>query len=239
MISKNKSRYRPRFRTFFETKLGKYSPTLFNLYLQNQWKKYLQEDVSKVYFSKTPSQLGTVMVGKGSYSANAVNVHHVNRDTLIKIGNYTSIGLNLKIISSGGHCPDRLTTYPFLGDVIFKKGDVNIGSDVWIGDDVTIMGGVNIGNGAVIGTGSIVTKSVEPYSISAGIPARHLRYRLSKEIIEMLEKMAWWELPDETVRKISRHLVNGSGPEDLERIQCFLKEASYLTDTLPENQVIS
>ncbi len=57
------------------------------------------------------------------------------------------------------------------------KNFVTIGDDVWIGTNVSIMPGVTIGTGAVIGAGSVVTKDVESYSIVAGIPAKHMRYR--------------------------------------------------------------
>ena len=50
-------------------------------------------------------------------------------------------------------------------------------SDVWLGVNVTLMEGVRIGRGSVVATGSIVTRSVEPYSIMAGVPARRLRAR--------------------------------------------------------------
>ncbi len=63
--------------------------------------------------------------------------------------------------------------------------DVTIEEDVWIGLNVTIMPGVIIGRGSNIGASSVVTKSVPPYSISAGAPARFIRFYWSiNEIIE-------------------------------------------------------
>ena len=52
------------------------------------------------------------------------------------------------------------------------KGDTVIGNDVWIGQNVTIMPGVKIGDGAIIAANSTVVKSVEPYSIYGGNPAK-------------------------------------------------------------------
>ncbi len=69
---------------------------------------------------------------------------------------------------------------------------VNIGHDVWIGHNVTIMPGVTVGNGAVIGSGAVVTKKVDPYSIVAGVPAKPLRQRFTDDVIEKLERIAWW-----------------------------------------------
>ena len=37
--------------------------------------------------------------------------------------------------------------------------------------------GINIGDGAVIGAGSVVTRSIEPYTIVAGSPARVIGQR--------------------------------------------------------------
>jgi serine acetyltransferase len=67
---------------------------------------------------------------------------------------------------------------------------------VWIGCNAVIMEGVKVGNGAVVGAGAIVTKDVKPYEIVVGIPAKHLRYRFDKEIIDNIEKSKWWEKED-------------------------------------------
>ena len=74
-----------------------------------------------------------------------------------------------------------------------SKGKVTIGHGVWIGDSVIILGAVSVGNGAVIGAGSVVTKSILPYSIAVGNPARTIKYRFNQEIIDLIEKSKWWE----------------------------------------------
>lgn len=54
---------------------------------------------------------------------------------------------------------------------------VIIEDDVWIGTKATILKGVTIGKGAVIGANSVVTRSVPPYAIVGGVPAKVLKYR--------------------------------------------------------------
>jgi len=63
--------------------------------------------------------------------------------------------------------------------------DVIINEDVWAGIDVTILSGVEIGRGATIAACSVVTKSVPPYSIVGGHPARFIKfYWTINEILE-------------------------------------------------------
>ena len=69
---------------------------------------------------------------------------------------------------------------------------IEIGSDVWIGTNAVILSGVRIGDGAVVGAGAIVTKDVEPYEIVGGVPARHICYRFSKEMIVSFLRIKWW-----------------------------------------------
>lgn len=55
---------------------------------------------------------------------------------------------------------------------------VTIGSDVWLGARSVILPGVHIGDGAVVAAGAVVTKSVEPMTIVAGVPAKFVRDRI-------------------------------------------------------------
>ena len=75
-----------------------------------------------------------------------------------------------------------------------------IGNDVWLGTNVIIKAGVNIGNGVIAGAGAIITKDVPDYAIVGGVPAKIIRYRYTKEQIEALNRIQWWEWTDEEIR---------------------------------------
>lgn len=60
-----------------------------------------------------------------------------------------------------------------------RKQGITIGDDVWIGAGCEILDGVTVGNGAVIAAGSVVNRSVEPFTVVGGVPARVLKRRKS------------------------------------------------------------
>jgi phosphonate metabolism protein (transferase hexapeptide repeat family) len=80
-----------------------------------------------------------------------------------------------------------------------RQSRVVIGHDVWIGHGATILPGVTIGNGAVIGAGAVVSKDVEPYMIVAGVAAKPIRERFSREIAGGYEQLAWWDWDHNTL----------------------------------------
>ena len=86
------------------------------------------------------------------------------RRSQIQTGADVSIGPEATILTLG-HDPQS----PDFAD---RSGDVNIGDRAWIGYRAIILPGVNIGEGAVVGAGSVVSRSVDPYSIVAGNPAK-------------------------------------------------------------------
>ena len=47
-----------------------------------------------------------------------------------------------------------------------------IEDDVWLGASTIVLGGVTVGRGSVVGAGSVVTRSLPPYSIARGVPAK-------------------------------------------------------------------
>lgn len=52
--------------------------------------------------------------------------------------------------------------------VVLKRGS-------WIGACAIILPGVTVGENAVVGAGSVITRSVEPYTVVAGNPARKIK----------------------------------------------------------------
>jgi maltose O-acetyltransferase len=63
---------------------------------------------------------------------------------------------------------------------------------VFIGPRAIILPGVTLGKGSVVGAGAIVTKSVEPYAIVGGIPAKVIGERKAKDLHYKLGRAAWF-----------------------------------------------
>jgi acetyltransferase-like isoleucine patch superfamily enzyme len=55
--------------------------------------------------------------------------------------------------------------------------EIIIEDDVWIGTSCVILQGVTIGQGSVIAAGSVINKSIPPYEVWAGVPARFIKKR--------------------------------------------------------------
>ena len=68
--------------------------------------------------------------------------------------------------------------------------DVIVEEDVWIASNVTLLSGVTIGRGATIAAGAVVAKSMPPYCICGGVPAKVIKFYWSvDEIIEHESKL--------------------------------------------------
>jgi virginiamycin A acetyltransferase len=118
----------------------------------------------------------------------------------MSIGSFSSIGQNVCIYDFN-HNFSRPSS--MLYNYIIHGGDhradlsklrtVEIQEDVWIGSNSVILSGVTIGRGAIIGAGSVVTKSIPPYSVACGNPAKIISARFADEVINRLERAKWWE----------------------------------------------
>jgi acetyltransferase-like isoleucine patch superfamily enzyme/tetratricopeptide (TPR) repeat protein len=143
--------------------------------------------------------------------------------TKIAIGKFCCVASGLSVIGYDHHS-EWAAMFPFLDDghranwpgtdgIPYpqspefgsnkSRGDISIGNEVWIGSDVKLFKGITVGDGAVIGACSLVNKSVDPYTVVAGIPARPIRKRFSDQEIKLLQKIQWWDLPEAL---INRHM---------------------------------
>lgn len=105
---------------------------------------------------------GVLRIGDGvrmNYGVSAYAEHSV------QIGNRVRIGPYAMIVDTDFHDTYQRSTR--------KAGvPVVIEDDAWIGAKAAILKGVRIGRGAVVGVGAVVTESVKPFTIVAGVPAR-------------------------------------------------------------------
>jgi acetyltransferase-like isoleucine patch superfamily enzyme len=53
--------------------------------------------------------------------------------------------------------------------------EVLIENNVWLGEGTVVMPGVKIGKGSIVASNSVVTKSIAPYTIVAGSPAKAIK----------------------------------------------------------------
>jgi maltose O-acetyltransferase len=104
----------------------------------------------------------------------------------IRIGNKVIFGPEVTI-RGGNHRTDLVGR--FMYDVTDSEKQpeddrgVTIEDDVWVGTRAIILHGATIGRGAIIGAGAVVTKSVPPYAIVGGVPAKVIKFRWNVETI--------------------------------------------------------
>lgn len=68
------------------------------------------------------------------------------------------------------------------------SADVSIEEDVWVGTRATILAGVTLGRGCIVAANALVAKSVPPYALVAGIPAKIIGVKFSPSDIERHEE---------------------------------------------------
>lgn len=151
------------------------------------------------------SEISYSTIGKMSYLGKNCLLNKV------EIGNFCSIGDNVKVIYGSHPTNQFFSTHPAFfstkkqSNITFVNKDlyienkklkgnmsVIIQNDVWIGSNVSIFEGVKIGTGSILAAGAVVIKDVPPYSIVGGVPAKLISYRFKPNIISELLKSNWW-----------------------------------------------
>ena len=97
----------------------------------------------------------------------------------VTIGNHVIFAQNI-VVSALNH-EYRNINLPIHEQKILTN-PVVIEDECWIAANVVILAGVTIGKHSVVAAGAIVTKSIPPYSVAVGNPARVIkRYDFNKE----------------------------------------------------------
>jgi acetyltransferase-like isoleucine patch superfamily enzyme len=107
---------------------------------------------------------GVVRIGDGVRLNYGVSVY---AETAVTIGDRVRMGPYVMIVDTDFHDPyERSVRQP--------GSPVVIEDDAWIGAKASILKGVRVGRGSIVGVGAVVTKSVPPFSVVAGVPARQI-----------------------------------------------------------------
>lgn len=174
------------------------------LWLSIKVKSLLMYEKIPALILSDPSNLE---VGVESYHNGNFEIRGVGK---VKIGSYCAFGKDIKLITSNHDYNYPVLQYSFYkkyfncrpSRTIISKNEytIEIGSDVWIGDNVSILPDVKIGHGAILGTGSVITKSVEPYTIVGGVPAKWIKDRFSLKVKKELLESEWWNWEAEKIK---------------------------------------
>lgn len=107
---------------------------------------------------------GILTIGQGASNVNLT----IMCAKEITIGNGVRIGRNVSIRDYNG-------THVIVNDSYVNHAPVHIEDHVWLCSGCNIMPGVTIGEGSVVATNAVVTKSVPPRSLVAGVPAKVIK----------------------------------------------------------------
>lgn len=93
----------------------------------------------------------------------------------IRIGNYTRIGANCKIIDNDFHPIELEYRHKALNEEYARRAPIVIGDDCFIGMNSIILKGTTLGNNVIVGAGSVVHGSFPDNCIIAGNPAKIIK----------------------------------------------------------------
>lgn len=137
--------------------------------------------------------------------------------SLIQIGNKVMFGPEVTIIggnrntSSIGKCMADVTDNDKIPE---DDRGVVIDDDVWVGARAVILNGVTIGRGAIVAAGAVVTRSVPPYAVIAGVPAKVVKFRWDVDTILRHEENLY--LPE---KRFSRECLEKYQSESMQRVK--------------------
>jgi acetyltransferase-like isoleucine patch superfamily enzyme len=133
----------------------------------------LQEGARLKYgvYLDTESAEGYIEIGKRVYIGTGCCLHGHKG---LEIGDDTLFAQNITITPYSHKFEE-------LGKTIISQGGhsrkITIGRDCYLGMSVSVVYSADIGEGSVIGAGSVVVKTIPPFSVAVGVPAKVMRKR--------------------------------------------------------------
>lgn len=119
----------------------------------------------------TESAEGYIEIGKRVYIGTGCCLHGHKG---LEIGDDSLLAQNITITPYSHKFEDP-------SKIIYSQGGfskkVIIGRDCYLGMSVSVVYSADIGEGSVIGAASVVVKSIPPYSVAVGVPAKVIRKR--------------------------------------------------------------
>jgi acetyltransferase-like isoleucine patch superfamily enzyme len=121
---------------------------------------WLRTDLDRIHLIAYPG--ASIAIGEESFLSGCM----VSAKREVEIGPGLLMGAGSRIYDADQHPLDDSTPE--------RIDRVQIGRDVWLASDVTILRGVEIGESCIVATRSVVTHSIPPQTIVAGVPARKI-----------------------------------------------------------------
>lgn len=149
------------------------------------------------------------------YMEEKTNIDHgaiiMNTRAKFIMKKYSGAAFGLTVIT-GGHISvpgkhHKQITNEIKDEIDFnheEDQDIIVDEDVWIGAKSTLLRGVHLGRGCIVGAGSVVRRSVPPYAMVAGNPAKIIGFRFTPKEMEIHEAALMPEgerIPLETLQK--------------------------------------
>lgn len=177
----------------------------------------------------------SLRIGHGTYFSGEV---FIRGSGMLEIGNFCGIAAGVQFYSSEDRHPLGYLSHinfnakyrieelgfsqinPDYSEVPRRDG-LSIGNNVWIARDATIKQGLSIGDGAVIGERSYVNRSVNPFCMHAGLPAKLIRKLHKHDEVTRLLKLAWWYWPNDKILN-NKSLFEKPVVENWEEIDRYL-----------------
>ena len=152
-----------------------------------QCKKRMLSCGKDVFFSPCDSIITYESLYVGNHVSIGYHADFVATRSKIIIGDHVVFGPHVSI-RGGDHrfdIPGRYIDSIKDEDKLPQNdADVIFEGDNWIGMNATILKGVTVGFGSVVAAGAVVTKSIPPYSVAGGVPAKVIKQRFTRDQME-------------------------------------------------------